>query len=86
MSFKIYLTGDDGEVVKTYLWINDIEVNTYCSPTSFRTHLEPTIASIKHALKHRLSYPLSMDRPTKIEIGSHKFVCIVEKKGSRFLR
>ena len=85
MSFKIYLPGDDGEVVITYLRIDDMEVRTYCSPVSFRTHLEPTIASIKYAIKQYLSYPLRRSRPVKIEIGSNKFICIVEKKGSRFL-
>ena len=85
MPFNIYLTGDAGECVTTYVNINDLEVDTYCSPASFRNDLEPTIAAIKHTLKSYLSYPFRIEEPTKIEIGKNKFICIVEKRNGRFM-
>tara|TARA_R110000765_G_scaffold84868_3_gene163955 strand:- start:7386 stop:8525 length:1140 start_codon:yes stop_codon:yes gene_type:complete len=86
MTVNIYLTGDSGEAVSTELRIDDTNVTSFCSPAQFRNALEPTIASINWMLNSYLGLQRgASDRTIKVEIGVDKFICVVEKRGSRYL-
>tara|TARA_Y100000310_G_scaffold76164_1_gene72592 strand:- start:183 stop:1292 length:1110 start_codon:yes stop_codon:yes gene_type:complete len=84
MTFNIYLTGDAGECVSTYVKINEYEIDTYCSPAQFRSYLEPTIAAIKQTLKAYIKHYLDSG-PVTVKIGENKLICIVEKRNGRFM-
>jgi len=86
MAINIYLTGDSGETVSTELRVNGKNIDAFCSPAQFRTALEPTIASINYTIKYYLGMGRgASNRTMKLEIGKDRFICIVEKRGSRFL-
>ena len=86
MTVSIYLTGDSGEAVSTELRVDGRDINAFCSPAQFRTALEPTIASINWMLNHYLGMQRgASDKTVKLEIGKDKFICVVEKRGSRYL-
>ena len=86
MAVNIYLTGDSGEAVSTEFRVDDREINAFCSPAQFRNKLEPTIASISWMVDNWIGLRRGIDDKTvKLQIGKDKFICIVEKRGSRYL-